>query len=139
MDPLEEVIERLLRRIAEGVAPPWAYSPYTSIDEVLREVSKGELEPIVSVVDRGDYLDIIVDLPGARVSEAVVRLGEDWVEVEAYLREEVRARLREAGLYWGRVEKYYGRIKLPARIDVTSVERMQRGSMIILRARKLPE
>jgi len=137
LDPLEELIGMILRRIAEGVTPPWMPPSFTSIDEVLEELSRGVVEPIVSVVDRGEHLDIIIDLPGANVSEAVVRLGEDYVEVEAYLREEVRARLRRLGVYWSRIKKYYGRIKLPARIDVESVERMQRGSMIVLRARKL--
>lgn len=138
MDPVGEIIERLLRRLAEGSITEWtAQQLFISMDEILSELSRGVLEPIVSLVDRGDYLDIIVDLPGANVSEAVVRLGEDWLEVEAYLREEVKARLRGSGVYWSRVEKYYGRIALPVRIDVNSVERMQKGSMIILRARKL--
>lgn len=130
------IIDEIMRLLMQRAAAMQAWS-FRAIDEILEELGRGYLEPPFSIVDRGDEVVVLVDLPGARVGEALVRLGEDWVEVEAELREDVRERLYAGLLRSVRAEKYQARIRLPFRIDVNSVRREVRGSLLVIRARKL--
>lgn len=130
------VIDEIMRLLMQRAAAVQAWS-FRAIDEVLEELRHGYLEPPFSIVDRGDEVMVLVDLPGARVGEAMVKLGEDWVEVEAELRDDIRERLYAGLLRRVRVERYQARIRLPFKINISSVRREVRGSLLVIRARKL--
>ncbi len=106
------------------------------LEERMRSLSTGEIEPLFSVREVGDEIVVIVDLPGAEREQVDIYIGEDRIAVEAKVREEMVSRAF-GSMYSGRRSMVYkGEIRLPVRVDPKGARVERRDSQLVIRLPK---
>lgn len=78
-------------------------------------------EALLDIFDEGDYLNIIIELKGAREKDILFRIDEDTLTVSCKTSE----------------EKYYEQVFLPSKIDKKSVIRKYHNNILEIRLQKL--
>ena len=107
------------------------------LDERFNMLSRRQIEPLHTIIDRDDEIVIVVELPGAREDTIDVVVVEDEVRVEARLEEErVRRALGEYSWYRG-IERVSWSHRLPFRVDPSRVRVERRGLRIVIRVPKI--
>ena len=141
MDPLDELMLRALARLRlmreEALRLLEAYMDESLFEERLQRLSSGVEEPLVEVHERDGEVVILVDVTGARPETVQVLVGEDRIEVHGEADERV---VREAMGHWymsRSTRRFHGVYRLPYRIDPRSVRVEKKGSIIVVRARRL--
>jgi len=102
------------------------------LDERISMLSSGAIEPLYQIVDRGDSIQIIVDMPGAVGETVNVYISESEVRVEAKIDEEAIRRAFRGFVWAGRVERYSWTYRLPFRIDPSRASWRLAGSRVII-------
>ncbi|MEB3788438.1 MAG: Hsp20/alpha crystallin family protein [Desulfurococcales archaeon] len=140
-DPFEEMLRRIYREFQNIIDQIERVYDEEALEDVFyertRQYSKGSIEPIISIMDMGDSVRIIIDLPGAKESTIDVRVYEDYIHVTASIDERM---IKDAfpELSWAhKIRRFEGRYRLPARIDVRRIKMEKKGSRIILTAPKI--
>ena len=135
---IAERVSRMIRRrmyeLAEELEKQ--YSEIERLfDERLRMVNEGFVEPLVSVVDRGDHYLIIVEAPGVK-GRLDIKLGERSISIDGYL-DESFAREAFGDVVWARrIRRVHGTYVLPEDVDIEGVRLERRGNTIIIIAPK---
>ena len=144
-DPFEAMtreINRLLRRLrmleealfsSLDKTMSW---PEELMEQTLRGITSGVLEPLIEVHDMGDYILVIVDLPGAKPETVEVRVLEDRVQVRAVADERIVEEALGGARYYRRTARYEGDYKLPAPVDPRTVQVERRGSTLLIKVWK---
>jgi HSP20 family molecular chaperone IbpA len=106
------------------------------LDERFSMLSRGQMDPLHSIIERDDEIVIVVELPGVREDTIDIVVVEDEVRVEARLEKElVRRALGEYSWYKG-VERVSWSHKLPFKVDPSRVRVERRGFRIVIRLPK---
>ena len=125
----------------ESMMESYMYSAYLQLEELerrrLENMASGVIEPLFSVIDVGDKIVIIIDMPGAVEGGIDIFLGEDSVRVDARIREEIARRAFSGTFFSVRASQYKGEFKLPYRIDPKGASVERRGSRVIITAPKV--
>ncbi len=140
---IELLMRRALDRLGELERIMWE-----ELTESMREmeamldaryysITDGVMDPLYTVIDRGSHVVVVVDLPGSNPDTIVVEVREDSIRIDAKVSREAVVRALH-GIEWAsRLERYSGVVRLPFRIDRSTVRLERRGSTLIIRARKL--
>ena len=122
-----ETIERMMEEVRDLEA---------MMDYRVSELERGEMEPLVSMIDRGSHILMVIEMPGAVGDTVEVIVKEDEVSVSAEISEEAVASLGWA--YWARKGKarFRGSYRLPFRVDPSRVEVKRMGSRVLIRIPK---
>ncbi len=123
---LYELIEEMERHYAEMER---------LLDERVRMVSEGFVEPLMSVVDRGDHYLIIIEAPGTK-GELDVRISRRSIEVNGYLDESFAREAFGDTLWARRIRRIHGMYTLPEEVEPEKARVERRGKMIIIVAPK---
>ncbi len=140
-DIYRELLRRLYRELEDIVSQIEKVYREEALEDVFYErtklYSEGAIEPLISIVDAGENLKIIIELPGAKESTIDVKVYEEKVEITASLDEKfVRETLGD--YMWARnIKRFQGTYRLPSRIDVSKIKVEKKGTRIILTAPKL--
>ena len=138
---LNELVRKLYRELSAGEGFGFGESEYSSLmEELFRErmrmASNGVIEPMISVIDRGDHLVVVVDLPGAKEGTVDIRLYEDHIEVSSEIDESL---VREAfqGYFWAsRIKRFRGSYTLPCPVDPSTARIEKKDSRILIYVKK---
>lgn len=140
---LEALMRRALDRLGELERIMWEelneamMEMETMFDARYYSLADGVMDPLYTIIDRGDEVVIVVDLPGADPGSVVVEAREDSIRVEARISKEVVVRAMPGVEWASRLERYSGVIRLPYRIDKDSLSVNMGGSRLVIRARKI--
>ncbi len=102
------------------------------MDERINMLSSGAIEPLYQIIDRGDSIQIIVDMPGAIGETINVYIGEEEVRVEARINEEAIRRAFKGFIWAERVERYSWTYRLPFRVDPARATWRMSGSRVVI-------
>jgi HSP20 family molecular chaperone IbpA len=106
-------------------------------EERVEEIRGGYIEPLTTMIDRGDKMLLIVETPGAKQETVEVVVTERAIRVEAKLDEE-RVRRALGGVARSRrLTAMRGEYRLPYPIDPTQVRVERRGSKVYIWIPKL--
>ena len=142
-DRIESAIRRALDRLSEIERIMWEelIDSMREFEEILDDrytsLARRATEPLYSFMDRGEWIIIVIDMPGSDPGSIHVELSSDRVRVSSIVRRDALERAFH-GLQWAsRIERYSGEIELPAQIDPSTAVIERRGSTIIIRARRI--
>jgi len=102
------------------------------LEEWEEEVREGYTTPLYTLIDRGDKLLLVVEVPGARHETVEVIVTEREVRVEAKLDEEKLRRALGARAYTRRIATLRGQYRLPQPVDPSRVKVEKRGSRVYI-------
>jgi HSP20 family molecular chaperone IbpA len=106
-------------------------------EEKVEEIRGGYVEPLTTMIDRGDKILLIVETPGAKQETVEVIVTERAIRVEAKLDEE-RVRRALGGVAHARkLTTMRGEYRLPYPVDPTQVRVERRGSKVYIWIPKL--
>jgi HSP20 family molecular chaperone IbpA len=106
-------------------------------EERVEEIRGGYVEPLSTMIDRGDKILLIVETPGAKQETVEVIVTERAIRVEAKLDEE-RVRRALGGVAHARkLTTMRGEYRLPYPVDPTQVRVERRGSKVYIWIPKL--
>jgi HSP20 family molecular chaperone IbpA len=106
-------------------------------EEKVEEIRGGYVEPLTTMIDRGDKILLIVETPGARQETVEIIVTERAIRVEAKLDEE-RVRRALGGVAHARkLTTMRGEYRLPYPVDPTQVRVERRGSKVYIWIPKL--
>jgi len=107
-EEMQRVEEEFIRRLKEA------------------EGMRGCITPLYNLYESGDEIILTADLPGSSKEEIDLRVGEDYIKIEAPCRSAVR-----------RVEgKYLLHVQLPVKIDPSTVKARYREGVLEVVAKK---
>lgn len=109
------------------------------LEESVEELREGYMRPLSTIIDRGDKILLLVEIPGVREETIEVIITEDRVRVEAKLDEEKLRRALGRRAYLRRLSIARGEYKLPQPVDPSRVKVERRGSKIYIWIPKLRE
>ncbi len=89
------------------------------------EAMRGCIIPLYNIYESGDEVILTADMPGVNKEEIDLRVGEDYVRVEAPCRSALRPG-----------QKYLLHIKLPSKIDPSTVRARYREGVLEIVAKK---
>lgn len=108
-EEMQQVEEEFIRRLKET------------------EEMRGCITPLYNLYESGDEIILTADMPGVNKEEIDLRVGEDYIKVEAPCRSALR-----------RGEKYLLHIQLPVKIDPSSVRaRYKEGVLEVVVKKKI--
>jgi len=108
-EEMQQVEEEFIRRLKET------------------EERRGCITPLYNLYESGDEIILTADMPGVNKEEIDLRVGEDYIKVEAPCRSALR-----------REEKYLLHIQLPVKIDPSSVRaRYKEGVLEVVVKKKI--
>jgi len=128
---------RMLRDEIEAYFTRMMFGVEELYEDRLRSMSSEFEEPLVEIRDVGDEILVLIDVSGVKEETIDVRVGEDTIVVmgEADIRK-VEEALR--GWHLARTKRAYkGVYRLPYKIDPSSVVVEKKGSLIVIRAKKI--
>ncbi|MCE4624648.1 MAG: Hsp20 family protein [Desulfurococcales archaeon] len=135
----DETLKRILRRMEELRAQMLA--EYEEMERMfedrIRQLERGETEPLVSIYDEGDKYIIVVDVPGARGSTVEVKFSGNKMLVEAVIDEKFAEEALSDTLWAGSVRRFRGEYVLPEPVDVQKIRLRRFGSRVLIEAPKL--
>ena len=143
VDDVFKDIERALRRMRRLHEEIEAYFTriFTGFEELYRERVKSLAsdveEPLIEVQDVGDEILVIIDISGIKDNTIDVRVTEDAIMVSGEADEK---KVEEALQGWylaRRKREFKGIYRLGFKIDPTTVKVEKRGSVLVIRARKI--
>ena len=106
------------------------------LDERFSMLSRRQMEPPYTIIDRDEEVVLVVELPGARRDSIDVIVTEDEIRVEASLeKEQVRRALGEYSWYRD-LERISWSHKLPFHVDPSRVRVERRGMRVVIRIPK---
>jgi Molecular chaperone (small heat shock protein) len=147
-DPFEEIMRRMYKAVRDTMrdferefeeiermmeetlveAKEWE----RMLEESEDELRGGYTRPLSTMIDRGDKILLIVEVPGARQETVEIIITENTIKVEAKLDEErVRRALRSLS-YARRLTSMKGEYKLPYPVDPSKVKVERRGSKVYI-------
>ncbi len=132
LDRLGELERMMWEELSESMSELEAM-----LDARYYSITDGVMDPLYTVIDKGDHVLIVVDLPGSNPDTIVVETREDSIRIDAKVSREIVARALHGVEWASRLERYSGVIRLPFKIDKNTVEVERRGSTLLIRARKL--
>lgn len=150
-DPFERrrSLIRLLRDMVRDVFEELSYYEYMTerlIDEIIdyerifneriESIRQGVIEPHYSIIDRGDHVEIIVDVSGARKETTRITILRDSILIEASIDSATLERALGDTIYYRHIKRVYGRIVLPFEVDPSTIKWERRGSIIVFRVPK---
>ncbi|MCE4613710.1 MAG: hypothetical protein F7C07_07785 [Desulfurococcales archaeon] len=106
------------------------------LDERFTMLSRRQMEPLYTIIDRDEEVVLVVELPGARRDSIDVIVTENEIRIEAHLEEEqVRRALGEYSWYKS-LERISWSHKLPFHVDPSRVRVERRGLRVVIRIPK---
>jgi HSP20 family molecular chaperone IbpA len=128
LEEMESLMEEMLAEARE-----WE----RMFEEKVEEIRGGYIEPLTTMIDRGDKILLIVETPGARQETVEIIVTERAIRVEAKLDEE-RVRRALGGVAHARkLTTMRGEYRLPYPVDPTQVRVERRGSKVYIWIPKL--
>ncbi|MFZ8794687.1 MAG: Hsp20/alpha crystallin family protein [Acidilobaceae archaeon] len=106
-------------------------------EEKVEEIRGGYVEPLTTMIDRGDKILLIVETPGARQETVEVIVTERAIRVEAKLDEERVRRALGGVAHARRLTTMRGEYRLPYPVDPAQVRVERRGSKVYIWIPKL--
>ncbi len=107
------------------------------LEERLEEIYGGYTSPLTTLIDKGDKLLLIVEVPGVKQETVEVVITERTVKVEAKLDEEKIRRALGNLAYAKRLTTMKGEYRLPQPVDPSKVKVERKGSKIYIWIPKL--
>jgi HSP20 family molecular chaperone IbpA len=128
LEEMESLMEEMLAEARE-----WE----RMFEEKVEEIRGGYIEPLTTMIDRGDKILLIVETPGAKQETVEIIVTERAIRVEAKLDEE-RVRRALGGVARSRkLTTMRGEYRLPYPIDPAQVRVERRGSKVYIWIPKL--
>ncbi|MEM0340823.1 MAG: Hsp20 family protein [Acidilobaceae archaeon] len=133
-----ESVEKLLKEIEERFEELGAVEEELerAFEKSLEEEERGEVSPIATLIDRGDYYLLVVDVPGVKEESITIDVYPDRVSVRAELDEKKVAKAFGVGAYRRTKKIMRGEYRLPEEIDVSRIETKRSGGRVYI---KLPK
>jgi len=99
-------------------------------DEFIRKIKEAEgmrgcITPLHNLYESGDEIIFTADMPGSNKDEIDLRVGENYIRIEAPCRSPIRGE-----------RKYLLHVELPVEIDPTSVRARYKDGVLEVVARK---
>ncbi len=128
LEEMESLMEEMLAEARE-----WE----RMFEEKVEEIRGGYIEPLTTMIDRGDKILLIVETPGARQETVEIIVTERAIRVEAKLDEERVRRALGGVAHARRLTTMRGEYRLPYPVDPTQVRVERRGSKVYIWIPKL--
>jgi HSP20 family molecular chaperone IbpA len=122
-EEVESLIEEVLSETRE-----WE----RMFEERVEEIRGGYIEPLSTMIDRGDKILLIVETPGARQETVEIIVTERAIGVEAKLDEERVRRALGNVAHTRRLTTMKGEYRLPHPVDSKQVKVEKRGSKVYI-------
>jgi len=111
---IEDEFQRIIRRLREDMiyvermfSPMWHYEGY--------------LRPLYSVIDKGSYYEIYIDLPKADEQSIDIRFSDNLMYIKARLKEEIKFRGLSGRGGETKFYEYREVVELPFKVDPQKV------------------
>ncbi|MEB3774729.1 MAG: hypothetical protein GSR86_07390 [Desulfurococcales archaeon] len=144
-DKFESLIRRTLDRLSELERLMWEEIIDTmgEVEELFNDrytrLSQGVTEPLYTIIDKGDHIMVVIDVPGSIENTIQVDITEETIGIRAKLSEDLMRRAMH-GIEWAsRIRMYSGVIRLPMRVDPSTATIERRGTTLIIRVKKATE
>ncbi len=107
LDPWEDM-GRMRRRMFKLVREPFEFA----------EGRTAVREPLVDVIDKGDALQVVAELPGVEKKDIRISVAEDSISISTEQREAVKELSEKEGYYYHErsYSKFFRQIPLPATV-----------------------
>jgi HSP20 family molecular chaperone IbpA len=129
MRRLQEEIELYFSRIFGGLEELY--------QERLKRLSSDIEEPLVEIQDMGKEILVIIDISGMKDNTIDVRVTEDSIVVSGEADEKKMEDALQGWYLAQRKRQFRGVYKLGYKIDPSSVKVEKRGSVLVIRAKKI--
>ena len=94
------------------------------------------MEPYFTIIDKDNYLEIVIDVSGAKKETINITITRDSIEVEAEADSHLLHRALGDTIHYRDITRIEGRIRLPTLIDPSKITWERRGPLIVFRVPK---
>ncbi|MBN2067824.1 MAG: Hsp20/alpha crystallin family protein [Candidatus Diapherotrites archaeon] len=108
----------------------------------MQDIFSGIREPLVDVVDNGNSLQVIAELPGIDKKGLEVNVEDDSVDIKAELKQETKQEKKEEGYYCREraYQSFYRKIPLPSEVMASKASAEFKNGVLTLNIpKKHPE
>lgn len=102
------------------------------LEEREEELRGGYMSPLSTLIDRGDKLLLIVEVPGARHETVEVIVTEKTIRVEAKIDEEKLRKALGEKAYTRKISVMRGEYRLPHPVNPSKVKVERRGTKVYI-------
>jgi HSP20 family protein len=124
-------MEEMRRRFEDDVVRPAMHAVWERIPEDIKGWS-----PAVDVFEKGDTLEIKVELPGVRQEDVDVSISNDMLMIKGERRMESGIKSEDYSRNEIAYGNFYRSISLPANVDVKNIEAMYEDGILRIKLQR---